>query len=1087
MSRRPTKLASNQRTRTLFLETLEARYVLSASPLFPGNDCPPNLDLSAIGLRDAVVGTEFTLDLIAAGAIAEDVDANGMPTNDILRFLLDPDIPTDTPVGASITPGGVFSWTPLPDQVGTFDIVVILVDAGDPALADAEVFSISVTDPNDAPLLDLNGADEAGINFATDFTEDGGAIRIVDGDLLVEDADGDEIVSAEIFLVNRPDGDDEAITVDTSLGLHIIATAYDPSTGMLLLTGADTAANYQQVLSTLQYNNSSDNPDVSEREVRMFISDGTDNSELATTTISVFAANDPPDLAPAGDATAVAGVQFEQLLMATDPDDGDTLTFQLDDGSPETATIQQIDNNTAIVRWIPAMDDVGMMVTFTVLVADNGALVDSESFLVTVEEVMNQPIIDLNGPDVEGNGFAASFTEDSGPVSIVDVNLLSITDADSTMLSGGEIRITNPRDGGAESLSVNVAGTNIIDLGYDPANGTLSLSGTDTLEAYEQVMRTLTYNNTSQDPNTTDRVIRMSVNDGTQPGNLATSIVTVNAINDAPDLAPIPDGDAEVGVVFERTVTATDAEGDTLTFSLDPETPESVTIEQVDNQTAIVRWTPEIGEEGQTITISVLVTDNGLPSEADSETFLVTVGNGIDPNAAVIDLNGADEEGNDFSTTFVEGGAAVLIVDTDLIVTDPDDTELVRVVITLTNPVDGVAEQLFADVTGTSFNAVTPGTTIELFSPSGSASIADFQQVLRTITYFNVSDNPDLTTRLVDFQADDGNGLGEVSTSSITIEAMNDGPQLILPTGFDDPHVPFEITLGESVSFVAMVVDPDTAPADLVLSLQLDDSGISDDAAQPQFDSQPNENLTADFSWTPSETGCFMLTAIVRDIDGQTDEQTFLVLVNPASASVVAPANNTEAAANSGVTAASNQAAFDADDTFVTEADGRDDVDNAVTDALPVAGIALNANHGENRLPSPANSIGTPIANSVAAAVSPVNAVLAARNANAAIHPESPRRVVAMRRWMWPTNARAMTPAPNRSTCLPSTRFSRSWIRLIVDDGRPINGFLTCRYAQFCYPEVRGIWDAWPAQQVEASSVGRVGASGHVSRCCQGC
>ena len=51
---------------------------------------------------------------------------------------------------------------------------------------------------------------------------------------------------------------------------------------------------------------------------------------------------------------------------------------------------------------------------------------------------------------------------------------------------------------------------------------------------YQQVLRTVTYNNTSQNPNTTARVIEFTANDGALASNLATTTLSITAVNDAP-------------------------------------------------------------------------------------------------------------------------------------------------------------------------------------------------------------------------------------------------------------------------------------------------------------------------------------------------------------------------------------------------------------------------------------------------------------------------------------------------------------------------------------------------------------------------
>ncbi len=98
-------------------------------------------------------------------------------------------------------------------------------------------------------------------------------------------------------------------------------------------------------------------------------------------------------------------------------------------------------------------------------------------------------------------------------------------------------------------------------------------------------------------------------------------------VNLSPDLAPIPDQTAQVGVELVIEITATDPNpGDTLTYMLDIEdAPEGATIEKIDNYNAIIRWTPPASAAGTTITFRVHVIDDGEPPLADSEAFEVTV------------------------------------------------------------------------------------------------------------------------------------------------------------------------------------------------------------------------------------------------------------------------------------------------------------------------------------------------------------------------------------------------------------------------------------------------------------------------------
>jgi len=80
-------------------------------------------------------------------------------------------------------------------------------------------------------------------------------------------------------------------------------------------------------------------------------------------------------------------------------------------------------------------------------------------------------------------------------------------------------------------------------------------------------------------------------------------------------------------VALAIAVSATDIDGDDLTFQLNPDgAPLDAVIEQTGPTTAVIRWTPAEGDAGQTIAFRVLVTDDGVPPLADAESFDVLIG-----------------------------------------------------------------------------------------------------------------------------------------------------------------------------------------------------------------------------------------------------------------------------------------------------------------------------------------------------------------------------------------------------------------------------------------------------------------------------
>jgi hypothetical protein len=134
------------------------------------------------------------------------------------------------------------------------------------------------------------------------------------------------------------------------------------------------------------------------------------------------------------------------------------------------------------------------------------------------------PALDLNGQGT-GINFAATFTPKGRAVSVVDKVALTVADfalpggvktalnPNTATLKGATVKITNLLDGTNELLRAT-PGTTGITATYDAALGVLTLTGTATLAQYQQVLRTVVYNNKATNPNTTARTLEFVLNDG---------------------------------------------------------------------------------------------------------------------------------------------------------------------------------------------------------------------------------------------------------------------------------------------------------------------------------------------------------------------------------------------------------------------------------------------------------------------------------------------------------------------------------------------------------------------------------------------
>ena len=112
----------------------------------------------------------FELDTLTFTATASDAD---LPPQS-LTFSLG----GNAPDGASITPEGLFSWTPTEQQgPGQYPITVIVTDNGQPALSDSETIQVNVQEVGLNPIVDAGpdqAADEAqSVQFSGSFTNPG--------------------------------------------------------------------------------------------------------------------------------------------------------------------------------------------------------------------------------------------------------------------------------------------------------------------------------------------------------------------------------------------------------------------------------------------------------------------------------------------------------------------------------------------------------------------------------------------------------------------------------------------------------------------------------------------------------------------------------------------------------------------------------------------------------------------------------------------------------------------------------------------------------------------------------------------------
>ncbi|AHC85457.1 large adhesive protein [Pseudomonas monteilii SB3101] len=272
----------------------------------------------------------------------------------------------------------------------------------------------------------------------------------------------------------------------------------------------------------------------------------------ATATAIIADTVDTTTLSISGTTAVAEGNNATYTLSLTNPAKTDVtvkLVYSRNaaDGSDYTgvATVVIKANSSTAVFTIPTIKDTNTEGTehFTVKIdSATGGNFEKLDISTTAGSVTTQifepaPVLDLDGNDSSGKtgaDYQTTFTENQpgSGVSIGDVDV-TITDFDSSQLTGATVILTNRQPGDALNLDNSVNGISI-NTNSTEGKVVLILSGSASLADYIQAIKNITFINSSENPSTTPRIITVTVTDGVNTSNTATTTVNVIAVNDAP-------------------------------------------------------------------------------------------------------------------------------------------------------------------------------------------------------------------------------------------------------------------------------------------------------------------------------------------------------------------------------------------------------------------------------------------------------------------------------------------------------------------------------------------------------------------------
>ena len=233
-----------------------------------------------------------------------------------------------------------------------------------------------------------------------------------------------------------------------------------------------------------------------------------------------------------------------------------------------------------------------------------------------------------------------------------------------------------------------------------------------------------------------------------------------------------------------------------------------------------------------------------------------------------IDLNGTGD-GTLVTQNFIENGDPVEVVP-DLVISHDSGSNLSSATVSLLGDPAEPTEVLAFDADAVQAAGLTSDydAVVGLLTLQGNASIAQYQTVLRTLTYENTADTFSAPEREIGLQLTDdaiavGSTTSEQAIATVTLTQQNDAPTL---AAIQDQSVGF----GQTLQFQTDAVDPDGEALSFAVSI----------AGLAASESQPTISDDGEFSLLATEAGTFEVTVTATDAAQVAAEQTFNVTVD---------------------------------------------------------------------------------------------------------------------------------------------------------------------------------------------------------------
>ena len=657
--------------------------------------------------------------------------------------------------------------------------VSISMDDGAGGSSTVSVVSVAVASVNDAPLVSVSAANPT-------YTENTSAVQLFSGATINTVESGQKVAQITFTVTNVANGAAEKLVIDgsdvalvngnsvvtTNNGTVVTVSVASGTANVILSSsaGLDTAT-AQTIVNTLAYRNDSDSPNTANRVVTLnTLSDngGSANGGLPTTAVGIFSTvslvgvNDAPvlsggpySLPSITEDTTASGMQVSTLLAnytVVDADAG-ALSGIAVVARGGNGTWQYSSDNANWTDFGAVSNTSALLLSATTYLryVPDGANGETASFTFRGWD-QTQGSASVNGirstADTSSNGGASAF---SSATAVANQGVTSVNDAPvMTPLSPSLSGLTDTAvNNGGNTVQSLLGGVTDVDTGALKGMAVTGLTGT-----YGKWQYSLDAGSTWNDV-------------GVVSSSAALLLTAQNLVRFVPD-----------GI-----------HGETAT----------ITYKAWDQSS-------NAGLQGSKVSVLTSGGTSAYSTASDSASVVVTAVN----DAPVVTVSGTPAawiEGNNVPSSPIAVDPALTVADTD----GPNPLGATARLLTYYSAQDSLSFINDGVSMGNIVGVWNVGTgTLTLTSAGNQATVEQFQAALRAVSYNNASDNPNSTTRTVQFIVTDGGNLASAAvTRDITITAVNDSPVITavaaLPIIEDTPTALSQISFSDVDSTLGIV------------------------------------------------------------------------------------------------------------------------------------------------------------------------------------------------------------------------------------------------------------------------------------------